>query len=314
MSKSINITLVGFGNVGATLALLLLNSSHANRRVCLNIIEPDSNSVGGLLDLAHGLSLYPYAELVLNQAKHFQSSDFIFYTAGIPNAPGASRLSKANENVELVKRVFQGIRFKHQPYIIVITNPVDLISEAIHRFTNLPENKVLGTGTFLDAIRLEYYLSDLSKCPLADIEAMVLGEHGNSQVPIFSQTKVKGASVLEIPEFTTEILSQAESLTKNASTKIRETQEGTRFGVAKCAETLMNYILDGKRHDLCVSLLTNSYYRNLLGISRDVYLSLPVCINQGKVYVKEGIDFSEAELKSLKESASKLLTYSASLL
>ena len=299
----INVTVIGFGNVGSSLTLLLLKTQHALR---LNIMEPDEQAEGAFLDLAHGMSLYQDKELHFNDERLFLNSDFIFHTAGTPNVSGASRLTTAQQNVELTKEIFEHRDFVREPFIVVIANPVDIVSHAVERFSGVPAKKVVGTGTFIDSMCMSYYLSRLSKQKAVDFETFVLGEHGSSQVPIFSQTKLNGKPIFDDAGFSAKVLDLAAQLTRNAANKIRETQTGTTYGVSKCAESLMNYLLGNEEHLLTLSVLTDEHYRALLELEHDIYISLPVKVKNGKVELFNELDFSKEELDALRKSGSIL--------
>lgn len=299
----LNLTIIGYGNVGSTLSLLLLNSKHDIR---LNIMEPDQTCEGAFLDLTHGMSLFVNKELHINDEQLFLDADFVFYTAGIPNEQGVSRLSRALENVHLAKEIFGGKNFKSKPYIIVITNPVDIVTQAIQKFSGIPAERVIGTGTFLDSLRLAYYLAKLSRFNQDAIETLVLGEHGASQVPIYSNTRINGKSIESYPEIDLNMLAEAKECTINAAYQIRQTQDGTKYGVSKCAEILLDYLLSAEEHCLALSMKTNEHYRSLLSLDHDIYLSLPVSIKDGKIEINNTLELPESELNALKESARML--------
>lgn len=296
----INVSIIGFGNVGSTLSLLLLRNSSNIR---LNIMEPDSQSEGAILDLSHGLPLLENKELYVNDVELLCQANFIFYAAGIPNDHGKSRFSKAKDNILLAEQIFKDIKFEHSPYVIVITNPVDLITNAIQQFSGLPSQKVIGTGTFLDSNRMSFYLSNSSKFKASEFDSMVCGEHGDSQVAIFSNTYLNGQSILNFPEFDRPTLNHISNQTKKAAFKIRETQEGTTYGVSICAEALFNFLINRQQKHLCLSVKTNTHYRQLLQLSRDIYIGLPVLINDGKIELNNGIQFADQELSMLVKSA-----------
>ncbi len=300
MNKLINITVIGFGYVGSSLSLLLLNSKH---RVRLNIMEPNPECEGAFLDLAHSIPLFHEKELHVNNEDLFLNADFIYYAAGTPNVHGGSRLSTVKQNFQLSKEIFEHRAFAKTPYIIVITNPVDIISHSVYQYSGLPHHHVMGIGTFLDSIRLEYYLATLSGLDIYDFDATVVGEHGDSQVPIYSICKVKGQPILNHPTFSKSDLEQARILTRDAAFQIRETQEGTTYGVSKCAEVLLDYLLGTKKHSLTLSVLTNEHYRTLLGLDHDIYISLPVTIENGKITINNEIDFLKEELEAFQKSA-----------
>ncbi len=298
--RMINITVIGFGYVGSSLSLLLLNSKHSVR---LNIMEPEPECKGALLDLMHGISLCPNKELYHNKEELFLNADFIYYAAGTPNAPDASRLSTAQENIQLSKRIFKHRHFANTPYIIVITNPVDVISQAVYRYSQLPPDRIIGTGTFLDSMRLAYYLSTSSGHQPSDFETMVLGEHGASQTPIYSMCKIKGQALLDHSTFSDADLETAYQKTRDAAQEIRQTQGGTTYGVSMCACILLDYLLDTKEHQLCLSVLTNSHYQSLLELDDALFVGLPVKIKQGAVEIRNDIHLSSKELEQFRQSA-----------
>ena len=299
----INVTVIGFGNVGASLSVLLLNNKHPLR---LNVQEPDQQAEGAFFDLTHAMTLYPNKELHVNDEDLFLSAEFIFFTAGTPSVHGGSRLSTAKQNTQLAQEIFEHRTFAKTPYIIVISNPVDIISQAVYQFSGLPADHVIGTGTFLDSIRLAYYLSTGSKSPLGDIEALVLGEHGSSQVPIYTMCKLKGQPLLEHSAFSAKDLDLAAQLNKDAAYRIRETQTATRYGISKCAEVLLDYLLGVEEHFLSLSVLTNEHYRSLLQLDHNIYIGLPVKLKKGSLKIYNEINFSEVELAALRKSAAVL--------
>lgn len=299
----INVTVIGFGGVGSTLSLLLLNNQYPMR---LNVMDPNPECSGAFLDLAHGAALCDNKEFHINNEELFLQSDFIYYAAGVPNKHGGSRLSTARQNRSISQEIFEHRTFVNTPYIIVITNPVDLISQAVYTYSGLPKERIIGTGTFLENVRLAHYLSTLSDFKPADFDTMVLGEHGESQVPLFSHCKVKGQAIVGHKDFTIEILNKASHLTKNAAFEIRKTQKGTTYGVSKCAEVLLDYLLGSEEHNLSLSVLTNAHYRDLLSLNQDIFIGLPVTIKNGKITIKNDVKLTEEELEGLRKSAKVL--------
>lgn len=296
----IDVTVIGFGSVGSALSLLLLNNKNDMR---VNVLEPDPNKEGAILDLSHGMSLYPNKELHVNDYDMFANADFIYFTAGIPNLHGGSRLSTAKKNIQLTKDIFESQKFNKVPYVIVITNPVDIISFYVMKFSNLPYDHVVGTGTFLDSVRLSYYLSVLSDFKADEINAYVLGEHGDSQFATYSMTKVQDSPISELAFFSPKLLEEAESLTRNAAFQIRETQGGTLYGISKCAETILNSLLSSEVSHYPLSILTNEHYNKLLNLDKSIYISVPIQISNKGIRIDNDIHLEGAELKLYQESA-----------
>lgn len=266
-------------------------------------MEPDPERSGAFLDLAHGMTLYPNKELKTNDEQLFDEADFIFYTAGTPNIHGGSRLSTAESNTELTRSIFQGRRLRRNPFIIIITNPVDLISQAVQKYSGLPPERVIGTGTFLDSVRLSYYLSELSDYQPEDFESVVLGEHGDSQVAIYSMTTVNGLPIEQNEHFSNDLLTKAAELTTNAAFQIRETQKGTMYGVSKCAEIIMDHLIEGNEVMIPLSIQTNTFFQELLELNHPIYISLPTMISASGVKAIQQVELTEHELIKLRESA-----------
>lgn len=296
----INVTVIGFGNVGSVLSVMLLNAFEGIR---FNIIDPNPQREGAFLDLVHSMPLYKDRELHFNGERLLRDADFVFYTAGIPNKHGGSRLSTAKQNIELTEKIFKGQKFEREPYVIVITNPVDMVTHYVNEFTDLPVNNVLGTGTLLDSVRLSYYLSRLTETHPNDYNSMVLGEHGDSQFAVYSHSYYKQDLIQDWPDFTPSLLKEAEDLTRNAAFQIRETQKGTTYGVAKCAVKIMDDLLDTEEHMYPLSVLTTPHYMDLLQLEKPIHISVPVSVSSKGVRVIEDIEYSMKELNAYRISA-----------
>ena len=295
----IDLTIIGFGHVGSTLTYHLMNAPGKMR---INVMEPDVQKEGAFLDLLHAQSLYPEKELRVNDSDLFSAADFIFHTAGHPNTHGQSRLDKAQENSRLTETIFGGRSWQKDPFVIVITNPVDVITYATLQSTGLHANKVVGTGTFLDSVRLSYYLSTLSGVSVEDIDAYVLGEHGDSQCAIYSMATVSGKPILQHAAFSNRVLAQAMELTRNAAFQIRETQEATIYGVVKCAVELFERLQSRKETRMPLSVLSTQYYTELLGLNTPICLGLPTVVSNREIRVSN-VEFENEELTALKQSA-----------
>lgn len=301
----LNITIIGFGNVGSTLAFLLLEHSFPLR---LNIMQPSSNKDGSLLDMRHTMAQHADKEFHVNDNELFKEANFIFYAAGAQNVHGQSRLTTAEKNKQMTREIFCDLKFSNDPYIIVISNPVDLITHTLQSVCKVNPHKVLGTGTFLDSMRLSFYLSELSGIPPSKFEAWVLGEHGDSQIPVYSMTKVDGTKIVNDTAFSRELLKEAGELTRNAAFQIRETQNGTMYGIAKCSVKIMDYLLDETERIIPLSVQLNDYYKNLLGIDKHITMSIPVKISSEGVEIIN-TSLTDDEIVALRNSALLLQNY-----
>lgn len=302
--KYIEITIFGCGNVGAELLFLLMLHPHPLR---INIIEPDKGREGAMLDIFHINGLENQHALFINNHDLVSDADFVFHTAGVCNKPNEKRDTVAKSNVKLTKTIFKEIQFNREPFIIVITNPVDLICYSLYLLHENLEDKIVGTGTFLDTLRLNYYTAHELNCRADDVDGWILGEHGDSMVPVFSKTFVKGKPVMEVA-----YLKQLDAIALNtikAAAHIRKTQAGTWYGVAYCAYVIFKNILNrvGGPFSLCIK--TNDYYREFLKADEDIYIGLPALFDGNEFMPDNNFEMNSMERELLQTSAAKLLPH-----
>ena len=299
--KHVDITIIGAGNVGAEIFFLLLHHPEPMR---INIIEPDEGRAGALLDISHVNGYAKHHSVFINENELIPEADYVYYTAGYCNEPHESRMAVTEKNVILTAGIFGKLKFNKSPYIIAVTNPVDLIAYVISEVTAIPPARILGTGTYLDTMRLNYYVAlelieDVSK-----ISGWVLGEHGDSMVPVFSQTKVDGESIFEKT-----YLKKLDAIALNtvkAAAMIRKTQAGTWFGIAHCSYRVLQEIMNKTEKILPLSIQTDQYYKDLLEIDNQIYISLPAKLTEDGFIPHNQFKLNQAELEMLQKSAQTL--------
>ncbi len=303
---SITITVVGYGNVGRVLTNLLLGT-HLNME--LNIMDPADYLTGAFLDLKHASGLQPQKQIYFNQADVFERSDYVFFTAGIPSKHGASRLSTVEDNLQLVRAVFGGKQLRSDMRIIAITNPVDVITAGIISATQLPKEQVVGTGTFLDSVRFSYHLAELNQVNIHQVDALILGEHGASCVPIISHSLCSGGPILKSSSIANKCIEKAIYQTKNAAFEIRKTEPGTSMAVSHCAMRIMEYWMQPTETIVPISVLIDDENTQWLELAQPICMSLLVSISSKGVKLQEPMLLEKEELKTLKESAHVLMKY-----
>jgi malate/lactate dehydrogenase len=290
------VTVFGLGYVGSTLASLLVT---VDGLAVLNLVDPSETISGRILDLQHAGN-WSGVDVRLNDKGLISQSDFIFFAAGYTNSAGKSRYEVAQQNKELIAEVFSDLRLEKNTSIIAFTNPVELaaqwISECLdHRF------QVVGTGTLLDSLRLQSLLAEEFEVSTNMVKAMVLGEHGENMVPIFSQALISGQGKVT---FSDEM--SRERLLKNLrsmATRIRETEAATRYGVAQCGIGILE-MLQGKREMIFpVSIRINSHWQKRLRISDDIFMSLPCRGENGKIKIVDDFELSQSELAGMRIAA-----------
>ena len=193
------ISLIGAGQIGGTLAHLIGLKELADEVIVFDIASGIAK--GKALDIAQSSSVdgFNVKFIGTDSYEDIKNSDVIIITAGVPRKPGMSRDDLLGINLKIIKQVAEGIK-KHSPnaFVICITNPLDVIVMAFQKYSGLPTNKVVGMAGILDRSRFKLFLSQELKTPVKDIEAMVMGGHGDTMVPLPRFTKVSGKPLLDL--------------------------------------------------------------------------------------------------------------------
>jgi L-lactate dehydrogenase len=294
-----NFGIIGFGEVGVTVASLI---NTCFQHVKIQIYDTDTEINGRILDFAHACAVNQN-ELSVNSYPTSSEIDYLIYAAGYSNKKGESRESVAEANRFLVDEIFQNFEVKESAKIIVITNPVEKISYWIQQMK--PNNLVIGTGTSLDTFRLNYIVAKRLALPIQSINTMVIGEHGNGMVPVFSNSYVNEENIGNY--FSEQELNEITSELKNAATKIRETEKATKFGVAETTLKILKAFIEHNQTSIELSVPINQYFIEYLEISNsDFFISLPCLIENGKIKVNKLV-LNEDEKLQLKQSVKALM-------
>lgn len=300
------VTIIGYGNVGRVLATLLLGSGH---EMNLNIMDPADDLSGAFLDLEHSMGMQPGKRLYFNDTDRMEESDYVFFTAGIPSDHGASRLTTVADNTRLVKEIFSKRKLKPTMRIIAITNPVDVVTAALIKYTGLPWNQVVGTGTFLDSERFSYFLAQHAGVDYREVGALILGEHGESFAPILSHSTFQGRQLEDHRYFKTEMIEKAIFQTHHAAFEIRKTEPGTSMAVSHCALRIMEYWMRDEEAYLPISVLVGEDHVKWLKLEQTICMSLPVYISSKGIRREQPLDLTPEEFDDLKASAHLLQKY-----
>lgn len=229
--KKITVTTLGFGNVGRQVANNLVNDS--NYRLAINIMDPDPQSLGAYVDLCHASQVNNLHDLFFNDVDLLEQSDYIFHCAGESVSESGERLEVAQENIEMTKNLFINTSLKKSAKIIVITNPVDVISYYSWKYSSSKAEHVIGVGTYLDSIRMNYYVQEELNDYSLNVSSVFLGEHGSSIVFAESLSTINNRPFHK--EMTEVQLNKCIQRTISAAQRIKETQAATIYGVAACA-------------------------------------------------------------------------------
>ena len=285
------ISIIGTGAVGSAIAYAIMMRGLADKIVLIDTNKKLANAE--LLDIKHGLHNIPCAELVCGDYSDIKDSSIIIVTAGRSRREGESRLDLAQDNIKIAAKIAENIKtYYNTGVVIVVSNPVDVITYYMTKHLNLEKGKVFGTGCMLDSSRLSAILTDyLGK----NVEIPVIGEHGNSQIPLWSAIGECGLSE-----------SQKAAMEDNVRSMGAEIIAGkgkTFFGIATCVAVLTETIIKNKPTKLCISTVLNGEY----GI-KDAALSVPCIVDSIGVKIIENLNLSSKELMFLQKTARAIYT------
>jgi malate dehydrogenase len=314
MSK---ISLIGAGQIGGTLAHLIGTKELVNEVVLFDVASGIAK--GKALDIAQSSSVDGFNVKFsgTDDYKDIKNSDVIIITAGVPRKPGMSRDDLLGINLKIIKQVAEGIK-KNAPnaFVICITNPLDVMVMAFQKFSGLPANKVIGMAGILDSSRFKLFLSLELNVSVKEIDAMVMGGHGDTMVPMPRFTKVSGKPLLELVKegkISKERLEEINQRTRDGGAEIvKYLEKGSAFYAPAASGVQMAeaYLKNEKKLLPCAVQLNGEYDVN------NVYAGVPVVIGKNGVEKIEKIDLDENEkkafihsidaVKALWEAASKI--------
>jgi len=303
------IAIVGAGNVGSTFAFSLMISGLAREIVLID--KNESLAIGECMDLNHGLSFAHPTKIYAAGFEGCADADIVVITAGANQKPNETRTDLVNKNVAIFKDIVPAVaKYAKDSILLVVTNPVDILTYVTLKLSGFPSNRVIGSGTVLDTARLKYMISNYSKVDPNNIHAYIIGEHGDTELPVWSNATIGG---MDIETYCSEYAKQGNAKkelkeiflkVKNSAYEIIKLKGATNYSIALSLVKITRAILRDENSILPVSTLVNDYY----GVS-DVCISIPSIVNINGIeqYVK--IDLSDEEQKLFKYSANTLKNF-----
>lgn len=312
MTQRSKVSIIGAGAVGTSTAYALLI-----KRIAGEVAIYDTNKAkveAEVLDLAHGSQFTnPSRVYGGDDIEVVRNSDVIVITAGAKQQPGQTRLDLAATNVKILHDLMPKlVSLSPDAVFLLVTNPCDVLAYAAVQFSGLPANKVFSSGTVLDSSRLRWQLAERAGVSTESVHAMIVGEHGDSEFPLWSEAKIGpiklsewkvGNRVLH-PEELDEIADNV----KNAAYKVIEGKGATNYAIGLSAARIVEAVL----RDESVILPVSSVLTDYLGIS-DVALSVPTIVNRQGAFKTLPMEMSANELTKLQASATALKAAIASL-
>lgn len=292
----------GGGRVGSCAAFALQCSGIVREIVMLDANQAAAE--GEALDLLHGAAFCADQKITAGQYSDCADADIICITAGLRRKPDESRLDLINRNVTLFLGILESLKsagLKKEAIVFVVSNPVDILTELAVEKTGLPASQVIGLGTVLDTSRFCSLIAGSLNLPATQVRAMILGEHGDTMVPIWSSATVDGFPLTKFPGVTTTFQSQIFERTQKSGAEVISRKGGAGYAVGVAIREVIDSIALDRRRVLPVS----SHVSGVYGI-RDVSISVPTIVGRKGVLGHIEVELWPKELQGLQSSAKAL--------
>lgn len=295
------VSIVGCGKVGMTAAYSLVHDGVINELMLVG--RSKEKIIGEQLDLEHGLSFLHHVKIdSTDNYKDIKDSDIVIFTAGAAQRPGDTRLDLANKNIAIIEEIIPKIVANAPDAIIlIVTNPVDILTYKAYQIAGLPKGKIFGSGTTLDTARFRFHLSEYLKLNPKSIHAYVLGEHGDHSFPAISSATVGGQPLATLPGFSEERVERAYLQARNAAYKIIASKGATYYAIGAVVAHIVRKILSDSKSILPVSVPLHQYH-DISGIA----LSVPCVVGRDGVERTLEIKLSWDEKQKLHKAADTL--------
>ncbi len=294
------VSIVGGGGLVGSMTAFALQCGGVAGSICLIDANKDM-AQGQALDLLNGASLAGGQRVSAGDMTDIPSSNVVVVTAGLRRKPDESRLDLINRNVDLFLGLLEQIRsagLKETSYLVVVSNPVDVLTYLAVQHSGLAWQRVIGLGTQLDSTRFRGYLARRLNVPANQVNALILGEHGDSMVPIWSSATVAGLPLEQWPGFDDNVRKETFEETKTAGATLIKLKGGSGFAVGLSIREVVHALLLDERKVLPVSSLQQGLY----GVS-DVCLSVPTVVGCGGVRQQVELPLTTKERLGIQNSA-----------
>lgn len=304
--NSRKIAIIGCGFVGSACAFALMQSGLFSEMVLI-----DSNkerAEGEALDISHGLPFSKPMQIYSGTYDDITDAGIIAITAGAGQKPGESRLELVHKNVEIFKSIIPEIsKRNYKGILLIVSNPVDIMTYTALKLSGLPSNQVFGSGTVLDTARLKYLLGEHLGVDARSVHAFILGEHGDSEIAAFSSANVSGIELKKFCDFACKTDKHEEAMkeiaedVKLSAYEIIKKKGATYYGIAMSVRRICEAIILDQKSILPISCLQNG--KNEI---ENVVLSMPMIVGKHGAERSVEISLSEEERRAIKSSADML--------
>jgi len=294
--KHTKITVIGAGAVGSTTVYALMLKNIAAEII---LVDRDKDRCKGeAFDLSDALSFSETSKITSSHQADGQQSNIVIITAGVPQLPGQSRMQLLDTNGKIVTSIIEDLKpLDKNTIIIVVTNPVDVMTLYAQQAAGLPRGQVFGTGTFLDSQRMKGLLSKKLNIAEQSIHAHILGEHGDSQFPVWSSAQIAGVPILDFAQLTQKDLDTLALEVKQKAHEIIKCKGSTFFGIAACTSAICESIIFDKKRIVPVSTFIEQF---------GLCLSMPAVLGCNGIEQIIPVPLNKKEKAQMEQSAQKI--------
>ena len=302
MMKMQKAVMIGCGFVGSASVFALMQSGLFSE-IALIDANPEK-AEGEAMDISHGIPFARQMKIYAGDYDDVKDAGIVIVTAGANQQPGETRLDLVNKNVGIFKKIIPEIANRgFEGILLIVANPVDILTKVAIKLSGFPENRVIGSGTVLDTARLKYRLSEHLGVDSRSVHTFIIGEHGDSEIAVFSSANVSGIPLSQFCELRGHFEHRASEQeiaekVKNSAYDIIQRKRATYFGVAMAVKRICEVIVRNEKAILPVSTSMHGEY----GIE-DVVLSMPCVVGSDGIEVQVPVVLSEEEKGKLQESA-----------
>lgn len=299
------VAVVGLGFVGSASVFALMQSGLFSEMVLVN--RDMSKAEGEALDISHGLPFAKPMKIYAGTYDDIVDAAVIVITSGAGQKPGETRLDLVRKNVEVYRSIIPEIAKRDcEGILLIVSNPVDILTSAAVKLSGFPENRVFGSGTVLDTARLKYLLGEHLNVDSRSVHAFIIGEHGDSEIAAWSSANVSGVPLHNFCEMRghfehEKAMYEIAEGVKNSAYEIIEKKKATYYGIAMSVKRICEAIVRDEKSILPISSIQHGQY----GIE-GVALSMPAVVGKNGVETLVPIELNEAEQTALRQSAETL--------
>lgn len=300
--------IVGCGFVGSSSAFTLMESGLFSELVLIDVDK--ERAQGEALDISHGLPFAKPMRIYAGDYSDIADASIIIVTAGAGQKPGETRLDLVRKNLNIFKSIIPQItEYNTEGILLIVANPVDILTYAAAKISGFPSNRVFGSGTVLDTARLKYLIGEHLGVDSRSVHACIIGEHGDSEIAAWSSANVAGVPLNDFREMRgyydhDESMARLHERVKNSAYEIIEKKKATYYGIARSVRRICEAIVRDEKSILPVSGVQdgNSGIEGIEGVA----LSLPAIVGKNGLEYRVQVSLDENEEKALRESAATL--------